>query len=76
MTYKRIRDLAVFGLALLLSMSLSGCSFSFLGFRVGKSEDFVFYCAEEVEGSQATAVESAQASDGFGEAGAATEGSA
>ncbi|MCD8361476.1 MAG: ComEA family DNA-binding protein [Lachnospiraceae bacterium] len=76
MTYKRIRDLAVFGLALLLSMSLSGCSFSFLGFRVGKSEDFVFYCAEEVEDSQATAVESAQASDGFGEAGAATEGSA
>ncbi|MCD8097483.1 MAG: helix-hairpin-helix domain-containing protein [Lachnospiraceae bacterium] len=53
MTYKRIRDLAVFGLALLLSMSLSGCSFSFLGFRVGKSEEFVFYCAEDSQTSAA-----------------------
>ncbi|MCC8139829.1 MAG: ComEA family DNA-binding protein [Lachnospiraceae bacterium] len=47
--------MAVFGLALLLSMSLSGCSFSFLGFRVGKSEEFVFCCAEDVEGDQISA---------------------
>ncbi|MCD8248534.1 MAG: ComEA family DNA-binding protein [Lachnospiraceae bacterium] len=44
--------MAVFGLALLLSMSLSGCSLSFLGFRLGKSEDFVFYCVEDETGDQ------------------------
>ncbi|MCD8197055.1 MAG: ComEA family DNA-binding protein [Lachnospiraceae bacterium] len=79
MTYKRIRNLAVFGLALLLSMSLSGCSFSFLGFRLGKSEDFVFYCAEDVESDTEDAadtgdistVESAETDGGSDEAGVA-----
>ncbi len=79
-TYKRIRNLAVFGLALLLSMSLSGCSFSFLGFRLGKSEEFVFYCTEDVEGDAGGSVslgdggESRAASTGVSAAESLNEG--